>query len=158
MTAPAEMQDAWTDLRLDELRAYVIGKGATPTSPLVRDIDLIQHALKQRIIERDNSRTTLEEIRRILAAVVPDSAAQGCHALALAHDTAAALTASRERTQSLRQAVAKMREVAHDAFLAWDSDNDSRAGKLLAALDGSTGIRPDLDAVLSLLDGAKADG
>ena len=42
---------------------------------------------------------------------------------------------------------ALVRKIAAEAYKHWDADRDSKVGKLLAALAGTTGIRLDLDGV-----------
>lgn len=42
---------------------------------------------------------------------------------------------------------ALVRRIAAEAYKHWDADRDSKVGKLLAALAGTTGIRLDLDGV-----------
>lgn len=46
---------------------------------------------------------------------------------------------------------AKMQQIAGEAWDAWDKDDDSRVGKLLMALAGKRGIRPDLDKLRDLV-------
>ena len=58
------------------------------------------------------------------------------------------LAASPRATQAEPGAVdALVRKIAAEAYKHWDADRDSKVGKLLAALAGTTGIRLDLDGV-----------
>lgn len=44
---------------------------------------------------------------------------------------------------------ALLKQIALDAYKAWDSDLDSRVGKILGALAGKTGYRNDIDSLLA---------
>jgi len=59
--------------------------------------------------------------------------------------------------QRLRGVVEEMEKVACEGYRHWDNDEDSRAGKALAALAGSTGLRPKLDALRAALTPPAAD-
>lgn len=56
-----------------------------------------------------------------------------------------------DRCERAEYAVATLQRVACEAYAAWDSDQDSRVGKLLAALGGTRGIRRDVDAAVEAI-------
>lgn len=60
----------------------------------------------------------------------------------------AALTQAEQANMRLRAALETVFLTANEALTAWDADQESRVGKLLAALAGrNTGYRSDIDQI-----------
>lgn len=58
----------------------------------------------------------------------------------------------RAKAERLEQAIRTAKSVAHEAWVAWDADKDSRVGKILKALAGhGVGYRADIDAIHAAL-------
>ncbi len=66
------------------------------------------------------------------------------------------LAAAQEEARNMREALEKAQQIAREAYTHWDADRDSKVGKLLAALGGTRGIRPDFDTLTDAL--ARGEG
>lgn len=110
--------------------------------------------------ERDDSESLYAESVRVYDILV-DLDGETQHESVSAHLTALAAevrTLRAEREQMLA-AYAVIDVNLHEAFDAWDADNDSRCGKLLAALSGvSRSYRPDVTEARAafIVDGVSA--
>lgn len=57
----------------------------------------------------------------------------------------------------LIEALSTMKHYASRTHDHWDADEDSKVGKWLISMAGCSGILPDIDKALTVLDRAKAD-
>jgi protein involved in temperature-dependent protein secretion len=59
----------------------------------------------------------------------------------------------RVEVNDLQRLLKSTRNIAKEAFGAWDSDNDMRVGKILNALSGGIpGYRSDIDEIVEATD------
>lgn len=76
--------------------------------------------------------------------VLPTRLLQDCREALAAH------------TEPQAGTLSELTRIVTEIYREWDSDNDSRVGKMLAALAGATGYRADIDALRQSLEPREA--